>query len=59
MRAQDIKDFRERLGWTQEEMAKELGVSTATVSSWEQGRRNMPRPTERLLLKILQDRRLI
>lgn len=33
-----IKTERKRVGWTQEELANELKVSRATVSSWEVGR---------------------
>ena len=33
----DIRLTRKRLGLTQEEMAKRLGVSTRTVQNWEQG----------------------
>lgn len=29
-----IKTERKRVGWTQEELANELKVSRATVSSW-------------------------
>lgn len=33
----NIRDQRKRLGLTQEELAKRLGVSTRTVQNWEQG----------------------
>jgi putative transcriptional regulator len=33
----DIKAFRIRLGFTQEDLARKLGLSLSTVSKWEQG----------------------
>ena len=33
----EIREIRKRLGMTQEELAKRLGVSTRTVQNWEQG----------------------
>ena len=35
---EEIKKLRESLGMTQEEFARELGVSFSTVSRWETGR---------------------
>lgn len=31
----DLRDARERIGFTQEELANELGVSTRTITNWE------------------------
>jgi DNA-binding transcriptional regulator YiaG len=53
MSGTELKDIRERLGYTQAELAKEVGVKTDTVSKWEQGRRNIPAPVEKLL-KLLR-----
>ena len=33
----DIKAIRRDFGFTQEELARELGVTLSTVSKWEQG----------------------
>ena len=33
----DIKAIRLELGFTQEDLARELGVTLSTVSKWEQG----------------------
>lgn len=38
MMPEEIKALRDRLGWTQEQMARELGVSWTTVNRWENGR---------------------
>jgi DNA-binding transcriptional regulator YiaG len=37
MNAKQIKKLRKRLGLTQVEFAKEVGVSFATANRWEQG----------------------
>jgi putative transcriptional regulator len=34
---EDIKNIRERLGMTQEEFARKIGVTVTTVSRWERG----------------------
>jgi DNA-binding transcriptional regulator YiaG len=33
----DIKAIRFKLGFTQEDLARKLGLSLSTVSKWEQG----------------------
>mgnify|MGYP001616536722 FL=1 len=35
--SKEIKDLREKLGATQSELAKALGISFSTVSRWESG----------------------
>lgn len=40
----NTKKIRLTLGYTQEEFAKELGVTLQCVSNWETGRRN-PSPS--------------
>jgi len=35
-----VKSVRKQLGISQEELARELGVSFATVNRWENGRTN-------------------
>lgn len=43
------EEFRRRRGLTQEEVARELGVTFATVNAWENGRRRpMPLLARRL-----------
>lgn len=36
-----LKNYREQLGLTQDALAKELGVSSITVSRWETGARKI------------------
>ena len=37
IRSKEIKELREKLGATQAELAKALGISFSTVSRWESG----------------------
>ena len=46
-----IKKYRKELGYTQEEMAKRLGVTTPAVNKWENGNSN----PDIELLALLQD----
>ena len=40
--AAQLKQARQAAGLSQSELARELGVSTYTVKSWESGRREPP-----------------
>lgn len=48
-----IKDIRKRAGLTQEELAKQVGVSTMTIRRYESNERICPRPTYTKILKVL------
>lgn len=48
-RPEEVKAVRARLGQTQEEFALMIGVSLATLRSWEQGRRQPDGPALALL----------
>lgn len=48
----DVKAIRERLGQSQAEFARMIGVSVATLRNWEQGRRR-PEGPARALLKVV------
>lgn len=37
MTAEEVKAWRERMGWSQEQLADALGVHAMTVSKWERG----------------------
>ena len=52
MTAQEIKELRQRSGWTQERLARELGVSVMTVSRWETGKQK-PIPSLQHALDLL------
>jgi len=47
----DVKAIRRRLGKSQAEFARMIGVSVATLRNWEQGRRR-PEGPARALLKV-------
>lgn len=45
----DVKAIRSRLGKSQSEFARMIGVSVATLQNWEQGRRKPEGPARALL----------
>jgi transcriptional regulator with XRE-family HTH domain len=45
---------RERLGISQAAMARQLGVSQPTVSSWEQGTRPVPNARRTAIAELLK-----
>jgi putative transcriptional regulator len=47
----DVKAVRRRLGKSQSEFARMIGVSVATLQNWEQGRR-FPEGPARALLRV-------
>jgi putative transcriptional regulator len=47
----DVKAIRRRLGMSQAEFARMIGVSVATLQNWEQGRRR-PKGPARVLLRV-------
>ncbi len=55
MRHDEIKRLRLALSWSQERMARELGVSFCTVNRWEKGRSN-PSPMALNALGRIQER---
>jgi len=54
MNALEIKKRRKELGLNQSELAKKLGVSTKTISNYENGE-VIPESKKELLLKILSN----
>lgn len=50
--ANDIHETRDRLGWTQQQLAAELGVSLRTVQYWEKGDRQPPAYLKNALTSI-------
>lgn len=47
----DAKQIRDKLGLSQEKFSKMLGISSATLRNWEQGRRK-PEGAARILLFV-------
>ncbi len=50
----DIKAIRRDFGFTQEELARELGVTLSTVSKWEQGLFSPSRLAREKIQKLLK-----
>lgn len=55
MNPMDIKRIRLGLGWSQERLARELGVSFCTVNRWERDK-TTPSPMAMRVLKKLKDK---
>ena len=36
--AEELKKLRQQQGWSQEDLARKIGVSFATVNRWENGK---------------------
>ena len=53
MTGRDLRDARQRMGWTQEQTAEKLGVTQAYLSMLESGRRAMPYELARLAAETL------
>ena len=51
----DISDLRHKIGLTQMQFAKSIGVSVGTLRGWEQGRRK-PEGAARVLLALIAKR---
>ncbi len=49
MSKEEIKQIRKQLGWSQERLARELGLSFSTISRWERGESKPSPAAERLL----------
>ena len=49
MDKEQIRALRQRLGWTQQRLADEMGVSWNTVCRWEMGDRHPSGPALKLL----------
>ena len=50
--AEELKKLRQLKGWSQEDLARELGVSFATVNRWENGKTKPSKMAQNLLKKI-------
>jgi putative transcriptional regulator len=57
--AEDIPAIREKTGLTQEQFSAQIGVSTATLRNWEQGRRKPDGPARVLLAMLARDPQIV
>ncbi len=51
----NLKTLRKRSGWSQEDLAREVGVSLSTVQRWESKRAKPIRLARRELEKLFRD----
>lgn len=42
MKGKELKEFRREQGWTQAQLADQLGVKQSKVSEWESSKRPIP-----------------
>ena len=49
-----VKQLREKMGWAQEDLAREIGVSLSTIQRWEKNCNKPTRLPRRELIKLLQ-----
>jgi len=52
MTGKELSGIRDRLKWTQVQLAEAVGVASNTVARWERGEMAIPEPAARLI-KIL------
>ena len=57
--AADVRTIRQRLGKSQAEFARMIGVSVGTLQNWEQGRRRPVGPARALLKVAAEDPQLV
>ena len=50
----NVKQLRIKNGWSQEDLARELGVSLSTVQRWEKQGANPTRLARRELVRLFQ-----
>ena len=51
-----VKTLRRKAGWTQEDLAREIGVSLSTVQRWERQGGEPTRLARRELARLFEDR---
>ena len=51
---EEIKQIRKQLGWSQERLARELGLSFSTINRWERGESKPSAAAQQLLNKLVQ-----
>jgi transcriptional regulator with XRE-family HTH domain len=56
MKAEELRKIRERLGWTQAELAEAVGVAPNSVARWERGEMAIRESAARLIQSIAAGR---
>ena len=49
----EIKEIREKLGWTQKKFAEYFNIPLGTIHNWEQGLRKPPVYVVKLIERVL------
>lgn len=55
MKATEVRELRQRLGWSQGRLARAMHVALQTVKCWEAGRRSIS-PAMELLMFLIEER---
>jgi transcriptional regulator with XRE-family HTH domain len=55
MNAGELRKLRKKLGWSQAQLAREVGVATNSVARWERGEMAISEPVARLIQRIADD----
>ena len=57
MKATTCKYYRLYLGFTQEELAIEVGLKQTTISRWEKGKQKMGIKSEEIIRSLVREKR--
>jgi transcriptional regulator with XRE-family HTH domain len=55
MNAGELRKLRKKLGWSQAQLAREVGVAANSVARWERGEMAISEPAARLIQRIADD----
>jgi len=50
-----VKELREKMGWAQEDLAREIGVSLSTIQRWEKHGGKPSRLGRREISRVLEE----
>ena len=50
----EVREIREKLGWTQKKFAEYFNIPLSTVRNWEQGMRTPPKYVISLIERVLE-----
>ena len=57
MTGKELSGIRDRLKWTQVQLAEAVGVASNTIARWERDELGISEPVGRLIRKILAEQR--
>lgn len=52
---EEVKELRKKMSWSQEDLAREIGVSLSTVQRWEEQGGNPTRLARRELARLFRE----